>query len=163
MALRKRSEISKKPPPTEVKPSAAERTPPLPGVTAPASGIVRPGVMHCDACGKDSPVKDATQRPDGDLECPSCGMPVDISKAAPEPVPGRTKTSLDGPPAKEQPKAYCEDCGAEWLRSPATDYKPMPSCGHANGFVDDPRKAKNWKPPAGHATKAATEKALPPL
>ena len=101
----------------------------------------------CRECGEGFDPVLAPKRDDGRLECPECGAPVGKSKTTPpkenenEPEP---KVKAEEP----KPRAYCDQCGAEW---PRVNGMPFPNCGHTDGFVTDPSKAKNYRPPAGHA------------
>ena len=157
--MKKRSEMKKRSATT----SAVERTSPLP---------IEAGERTCEACEVTFDASSGTRRADGSLECPECGAPEGSGSASgTKPVPTPTQTPKTRPGASsapettippqpvtvettkgnrvELPRAYCEDCGAEWPR--LADGKPFPNCGHANGFTHDPKKAKKYAPPAGHA------------
>lgn len=154
--MRKRSEISKKPSAVP-KSSAQERTVEMP--LAPEGGVIK-----CKQCDEVSPAKGATVRADGKVECPACGAPCKVEAGeSPKPEPAKVPTSLASNPVPREasredmagsvrvqdlPKAYCDTCGAHWPR--LADGKPHPNCGHVEGFVYDPAKAKSYNPPAGH-------------
>ena len=97
----------------------------------------------CGACGEASKASSWTKRASGESECPECGAPEIASIVG---VTARTEAKqFDND--EDKPRAYCNQCGTEWGR---VNGKPFPNCGHTDGFVDDPRKAKEIKPPAGH-------------
>jgi hypothetical protein len=163
--MKKRSEVIAARKAAAEKASAAERTEALPLEHPPGATI------FCKACSRENAAKDATRRPDGKLECPECGAPVDASKGdkpkdEPEPIPDRkappSPSSREQTASEERPKAtepippaYCIDCGAEWLR---VEGRPFPNCGHTEGFVHDRSKVKKINPPAGHPIPTDTER-----
>jgi hypothetical protein len=141
--LRKRSELKKTKDPEKEKPSAVERTVPIPGTVSPTG-------FQCSQCKAASEIAKCSKRANGDLECEHCGMPHDEADVKAGGVGGVSEPKTAGPPQADQPKAYCDQCGANWPRLEVSQWKPFPNCGHTNGYVDDPRKAKEWKPPPGH-------------
>lgn len=166
-AKKKKKKTTREEAPSEAKPkdSAADRTLPIPGTE---------GKVHCGTCNTTSDLKDCSKRPSGELECPTCAAPIkpsDLPKGMAKAIdqgvqtsvtsdPPRKLTNDERPPKATQPlpKMYCNICGAHWER---VDGTPFPNCGHDDGMVDDPRKAKKWNPPAGHPRPDAS--ILPPL
>ncbi len=142
--MRKRSELGKKP-------SAVERTTPIPGTEEGSPG---PG-CDCPGCGDKIEAGTATRRPDGKWECPHCGMPLKFSMggvAMPDAVSGeKEKSSPRGDDPPKEP-LYCGECGSRLTVANAQGgYTIFYPCGHtkAQGQVDDPKKSKNHKPAAG--------------
>lgn len=133
MKIRKRAEPSK--------PPAEERTAPL--------FVDENGGVACPICAAPIALSKVTMRADGTPECPACGAPLPKELGG----PGRTlaDVSVSDPAPKAKPvmlpKIYCNECGTEW---PRVQGRPFPNCGHADGFVDDPGKARHYNPPAGH-------------
>lgn len=128
------------------KPSAAERTLPIPEVS------FIPVEVRCQACGEVSKTEGITRREDGALECPECAAPILVDQNAKD---SQKPTSTEEKPKADPPKEktngvhtktgnFCGDCGAEW---PVADGKTIMSCGHTKALrVDDPRKAKDMQP-----------------
>lgn len=133
--LRKRSEARAE------KPSAAERTVPIPGTEE--KGL--PGHAQCRECGETVAAAKCTRRPSGELECSECGAPIP-EEGFTEELRAAAKADAPREISFKRP-VFCDQCGAEWK---IIDGKPWPNCGHKEGFVDDPKKAKRWNPPAGH-------------
>lgn len=145
--------------PATPKPSAEDRTVPM--NLDPDEG----GNIKCPTCDEVSPGSRVTVRPDGKLECPACGsaLPPPSSNAgrlkpvpppAPETPPAASQAQRRPIATEPLPKVYCNECGAEWYR---VDDKPFPNCGHTDGFVHDPAKARRYNPPAGHARLTALD------
>lgn len=104
--------------------------------------VVSPSaIVKCAACEEDSIASKCTRRADGALECPSCGAPV---------VYG-AKVRVEEPP-REPERKYCGECGSEW---PLVNGRPHINCGHVRAErIADPRKARNYGPPAGLQTRS---------
>ena len=153
--MKKRSEVLKdRSAKAESKSSAESRTEDLPLVPADA-------MVHCDACEADSTASQCTTRADGKAECPECGAPVLL--ATPE-TKGKAKNvenekSSASSELKDPHRKYCGECGVEWPIVEKDGYKRFwINCGHERAFrIEDPRKAKNYGPPAGLQTRSDKE------
>lgn len=131
------------------KTSAAERTESIPD----------PDIeLCCTECKERFKLREASKRDNGVIECTACGMPVKIeSRASVELAEAKNpSTRVDGF-AKRAPKdpdrRFCAECGSEWLFG--DDGLPIINCGHVKSErIADPRKARNFAPPAGLQTRA---------
>lgn len=110
------------------------------GETKQVSAVSPDAIVKCAACEEDSIVANCTRRTDGALECPSCGAPV---------VYG-AKVRVEEP--RDPERKYCGECGSEW---PLVNGRPHINCGHVRAErIADPRKARNYGPPAGLQTRS---------
>jgi hypothetical protein len=126
----------------DAKPTAAERTVPLPAAVPGA-------IAKCGECGAEAEAEKCTVRADGFAECPECGAPVKLSP--PKRDPARE--------LKDPHKKWCGQCGSEWpIVENQNGQRFHINCGHMTAErVDDPRKAKKFDPPAGLQTVAQKE------
>lgn len=150
--LKMRSEGSKP------KTSAAERTIPLP-LPEDSRKII------CEGCDAEQLVSELKDRGDGHLECKECGMAIRAKDAV---RVAKHSTDVSSQPDTKIPngfpatgKMFCSVCATEW---PYMNGKPYINCGHMHAKpVDDPLKAEQIKPPAGHGTPRVSSPSSTPV
>lgn len=148
------------------KPSAEERTQPLPNTTAPA-GKTPKKVFDCKPCGETCVVEECTIRSNGHIECKECGAPHhpddvrdagDVPPLEPKKPAAKTTSELaKETEAKEEkreaekaarlptpPTMFCKACTKPltWAPGVATYFY---SCGHnkdEHGMTPDETAAK---------------------
>lgn len=170
------------------KPSAAERTVPIPGTEE-----TKPKLGHqCRDCDEYiAPGGSSSVRTDGQLECPECGGILEPAKALPESITSPdsgTKTKIPSTNGLEYadaaavmpkgeltpkqfidakrtpigknppPQAFCNECGEPW---PRVEDRPVPTCGHSDGFVYKPSEARRHKAMLEEIRNAKTEAPKP--
>jgi hypothetical protein len=177
--MRKRSEANSTKPETK-KPSAQERTAPLP---KPGGPVV------CPICEEPTTIEKCTERPNGTHECPSCGAPIDVTNQvktvkteAPKIDAPKTEAIIGtrpkvpaltlpvredlsapraplapGPVHEPPPKSYCGTCGVERA---IVNGKIWKQCHDGAIDVGDPTRAAQYRPPAGSPMATITGRTL---
>jgi hypothetical protein len=177
--MRKRSEANSTK--TDKKPSAQERTEPLPKPNGP---------IICSVCEEPTTIEQCSERPNGMHECPSCGAVIDVTLQA-KPEAAKATPKIDAPkteviigtkpevpaltlPVREDlsaprapvapgpvheppPKSYCGACGVE---RPIVQGKIWKQCHEGATDVGDPTRAAQYRPPAGSPVATITGRTL---
>ncbi len=147
--MKSRSEVLKSRT-TAAKPSATERTIPLPNV--PVANVLQ---ITCKACEEAMPVAKLEKRADGSYECLHCAAPIfggddsdeDVEREA---IQEEAKSTVNA----ARSGAFCGECGAEW---PLLKGIPSINCGHMKARrVSSPAEASKHKPVTASGVAAKT-------